>query len=349
MLRREAHLAQVPLPRLLWAVVWFCARTRLGPRYFVVAGMARRDFPPGDKWRHVSAHKYYRALELLNPPPYRKLTQYKVSEKALYRLMHIPTAELLGFYHRFGGFNAEGGALCNEEQLKALLLMNEGRRVCVKPLEGWGGTGVLVGTIAHSEAGPCLRCEPSGDRVDVKQLLSLYHDAPKQSGFIVEDFLQQTTEFSQFNPDSLNTVRLWVLESNPGEPQVIGAYLRVGRAGAAIDNASAGGIMFPIDVETGELLPGLTKYTPHRDDVLAHPDHHAVIAGYRLENWQAIRRFSRDVLLRLPQTRFAGLDVTVTDQGPVLVEANVAPDKDGAAHANIPSLLIWQAAVKQHV
>ncbi len=348
MLHREAVIAGISLPELMVDVLLFCSRTGLGPRYYVVAGMARKGFPEDQKRRHISAGKYYRALEVLNPILYRKLTQSKVAEKALYQFIHVPTAGMLGYYHPSAGFDTGGGDLRSEAQLESLLLSNEGRRVCVKPEEGWGGVGVIVGEITVNQGEPCLRRYPSGQIVDVKQLLSLYQRAGQLAAFIVEDFLQQSDEFMNFNPDSLNTVRLWVLEAEMGEPQVIGAYLRVGREGSAIDNASAGGMMFPIDIHTGTILPGLTKHTPHRDDILEHPDHRRMIAGQQLTNWQAIMRFSESVVARLPQTRFAGLDVTMTPQGPVLVEANVAPDKDGAAHGNIPSLLIWQAAVKHH-
>lgn len=346
MLRKEAQLAGLPYIRLLLDVLSFGLRTGLGPRYYVVAGMARSEFPAGDEWLHISARKYYGALEVLNPPAYRKLTQNKVSEKALYQLMHIPTARLLGYYHFRGGFDAKGSALCNQAQLESFLRANEGSRVCLKPLEGWGGAGVVVATIELSDGVPCLRCHPGGDTVGVTELLSRFPDGCGGTEFIVEEFLQQSEEFMSFNPDSLNTVRVWVLESEAGEPEVIGAYLRVGRAGVAIDNASAGGIMFPIDIGSGELLPGLMKHSPHREFIREHPDHHSKIAGHRLEEWQAIARVSCAVVARLPKTRFAGLDVAMTEQGPVLVETNVSPDKDGAAHANIPSLHIWQAAVK---
>ncbi len=348
MLRKEAQLAGTPFVRLLLDVLWFCVRTGLGPRYYVVAGMARKEFPADDKWRHISARKYYQALEVLNPTSYRKLTQNKVSEKALYQLMHIPTARLLGYYHFSGGFDATGNALRCEEELEALFSANDGRRICVKPLEGWGGASVIVGTLANHQGKPCLCRHPSGEMIDVRQLLSLYRCLHGETVFLMEDYLQQSNEFKGFNPDSLNTVRLWVLESVPGDARVIGAYLRVGRAGVAIDNASVGGMMFPIDIRTGNIMPGLTKHTPHRDNIREHLDHQYAIAGHRLEDWRTIMHFSQSVVTRLPETRFAGLDVTMTTRGPALVEANVAPDKDGAAHANIPSVLIWQAAVRPH-
>ena len=50
MLREEARLAGVPLVSVLRQTAWFCVKTGLGPRYFVVAGMARKEFVEADKW-----------------------------------------------------------------------------------------------------------------------------------------------------------------------------------------------------------------------------------------------------------------------------------------------------------
>jgi len=349
MLREEARLAAVPLPRLVLDVLVFCSRTRLGPRYFVVAGMARRGFPAQAKWRHISASSYYSALDILNPLAYRKLTQNKLAEKALYQVLNIPTATLLGFYQPYSGV-AAGEPLKTVEQFEVFLATLEGEQVCIKPVEGWGGAGVKVGQIVIDSDGPQFCTLPSGARLSAAQLIASYTSRDMScAGFVVEAFLTQSPEFATFNPSSLNTLRLWVLERAPGQSEVIGAYLRVGRVGKAIDNASAGGVMCPVELESGILQPGLTKHTPHRDEILRHPDHDAQLAGHQLSNWSEIVRFSCDVVTRLPHVRFAGLDVTVTALGPILVETNVAPDKDGAAHANIPSVELKKAANTTYV
>jgi hypothetical protein len=347
MLRKEAQRAAIPFFRLARDVAWFCLRTGLGPRYYVVAGMASKDYPDSDKWLHVSARKYYRAVDILNPPAYRKVTQHKLLEKGLYGLLQIPTAPFIGYFHPEKGFDSGGGALRDIDELSALLLGHSGRRLCAKPVEGWGGAGVSVLAVRSVQGETHVSRHPGGEPVALAQFVSSYAAREGRPEFILEGYLEQTSEFMCFNGDSLNTVRLWVLERREGLPEVLGAYLRVGRTGQAVDNASAGGFIFPVELTSGRLRPGITKHTPHREEITHHPDHHGEIAGRRLKDWDAIVDFSCAVLSRLPMVRFAGLDVCMTEQGPVLVERNVVPDKDGAAHANIPSLPIWQAAVRQ--
>ncbi|MDX1538464.1 sugar-transfer associated ATP-grasp domain-containing protein [Arsukibacterium sp.] len=349
MLKKEAQLAGLSFPEMLWQTSKFCLKTRLGPRYFVVAGMARKNFKEADKWLHISAREYYNALDKLNPPLYRKLTQSKLSEKALYQLLHIPTAPMLGYFHPVIGVTNSGETLQTADALQHLLQQHAGSTVMVKPLEGFGGSGVMA--LAISYDGETLQLQSVGEQqlYSAEQLLSAYQRNGLPPEFMLEAYIQQSAQFASFNPSSLNTLRLWVLETAPDQAEVIGGYLRIGRAGKVIDNASAGGIMCPIELAAGELQPGLIKKTPHRDDICQHPDHGAPLAGVILEQWPQIKQFAEKVLLTLPHTRFAGLDITMTGQGPLLIESNVAPDKDGAAHGNIPSVKLQLAARKPYV
>ena len=349
MLKKEAQLASISFSTMLWQTGRFCLKTRLGPRYFVVAGMARKNFKETDKWQHISAKEYYQALDILNPPLYRKLTQNKLSEKALYQLLHIPTAPMLGYFHPINGVTNCGAALTTKDSLQLLLQQHSGSTVMVKPLEGFGGTGVMALAIRHDGQTLQLQSVAEQQLYRPEQLISVYQGNNQHSEFMLETYIQQSAQFARFNPSSLNTLRLWVLETAPDQADVIGGYLRIGRAGKVIDNASAGGIMCPVDLATGELQPGLVKKTPHRDDICQHPDHGAPLAGVILEGWPQIQQFAEKVLLTLPHTRFAGLDITMTGHGPLLIEANVAPDKDGAAHGNIPSVKLQLAARKHYV
>ncbi|MAD74803.1 MAG: hypothetical protein CML20_08460 [Rheinheimera sp.] len=350
MLKKEAQLADLSFPEMLWQTSKFCLKTRLGPRYFVVAGMARKNFKEADKWQHISAREYYHALDKLNPPLYRKLTQSKLSEKALYQLLHIPTAQMLGYFHPINGVTESGATLTTAGALEQLLKQHAGSMVMLKPLEGFGGVGVLAIAITYS--GDELQLQSVGEQksYNAEQLVNFYRRKNQHPEFMLEAYIRQSAQFASFNPSSLNTLRLWVLETAPDQAEVIGGYLRIGRAGKVIDNASAGGIMCPVALATGELQPGLIKKTPHRDDICQHPDHAAPLAGVILEQWPQIKQFAEKVLIALPHTRFAGLDITMTGhQAPLLIESNVAPDKDGAAHGNIPSIKLKRVARKHNV
>lgn len=349
MLYHEAQLAERPFLPLLLEVATFCMRTGLGPRYFVKAGMARSDFPDWQRGQHISKAKFNRALEVLNPPPYRKFTQHKLCEKALFRLLEVPTAPLLAYC--CGAFGAETGAadedvvrLTSVDALISFFLGQTGQRLCIKPLEGWGGVGVRIGVVEVRDAGPVFCQDANGGEMDANAVWSAYTTDQGKDGFIVEAHVAQARFVSELNPTSLNTLRVWALQGASGDVDVIGAYLRVGRVGAVVDNASGGGLMCPVTLDTGTLQAAISKQSPYREMLVAHPDHGVRLAGVVVEQWSDILAFCKHTLASLPQTQFAGLDIAVTDSGPLLIEANVVPDADGAAHGRFPSQGIETAA-----
>lgn len=349
MLATEAELSGLSLYSLVLRVFVFYLRSGLGPRYYVVAGMARPNYDRKHIGTHISARKYYRSLEILNPPAYRKLTQNKLSEKAIYKLFGIPTANFVGFFHRHKGATAGGVPLQTRSQLEVLLQDHLGRRICLKPLEGWGGQGIVVLEPFEQEGLVALRNLRTNSLMKIDVLLEQFNTENSSGGFLIEDYVEQSKQFNLFNPSSVNTIRAWVLDTPGSGIEVIGAYLRIGRANSVIDNASAGGIMCPIDIGTGLILSGITKASPHREELGKHPDHGAMLAGEAIEHWQSIMKFCCEVLRILPETRFAGLDIAMTESGPLLIETNVEPDKDGAAHANIPAIKIHKAALAYNV
>jgi hypothetical protein len=62
---------------------------------------------------------------------------------------------------------------------------------------------------------------------------------------------------------------------------VILCYLRIGRAGSLVDNHYSGGIVAPIDLETGSVHAAIDGL-PERDVYTCHPDHGALIEGQRI-------------------------------------------------------------------
>ena len=54
-----------------------------------------------------------------------------------------------------------------------------------------------------------------------------------------------------------------------------------------------------------------------------HPDTGARIEGVAVPDWQAVRRMALRCMRAFPDLSYAGWDVAVTQDGPVLIEVNV--------------------------
>lgn len=318
-------------------------KNAIGPNYYLQAGMADQNMSWDYKCSHISDKDYHAALDKLNPRPYRKITQHKLSEKSFLQFSHIPCAKLIGFLEPVKGFDVNGNHLTNDQQLIDLLSNYINEAICIKIPEGYGGKGFFAGTVFLDDDTLKIKALNEEQALTIPQVLDRYRTVIETEGLLFESFIEQHKSFAQINPSSVNTLRIWVLQT-ADKVEVIGTYIRIGRAGKLTDNAGSGGIMCPVNLKTGVLDKGLTTSVPFRDEFEQHPDHQAQIYGVKLPYWDDIISCATETLRKLPYTRFVGLDLAMTTNGPLIIEVNVCPDKNGAASGMIRSNPIKNAA-----
>ena len=131
-------------------------------------------------------------------------------------------------------------------------------------------------------------------------------------------------------------MRVWLLQKNNYEAEVIGANLRIGRQGSLVDNTTAGGLVSRVDLETGKLSSAM-EGKPDRKLFSEHPDHGSKIEGSELPMLEDAIKIAKSALLAFPGIKFVGLDVAFSVDGPCIVEMNVLPDREGAVHFRVPT------------
>lgn len=304
------------------ALLWL---TRgLGPNYYLAARLGRRHLTWRTKTRHLTPREYLAVINRLNPEPYRKASQHKVLEKGVLTLQGLPTPRFVGYFHAERGRDADGRALGDAVQLQALLAAHAGQRLCFKPVEGYGGFGFRALDVLPG--GTAVR-HPFAERPQATEALAA-ELLSSPDGWLIEQHQVQHPTLAALNPSSLNTLRLWVLDRGDG-PRVTHALLRVGRAGSQVDNTSQGGVVLLVDVATGVTQAGPDVHHPE-SWVAEHPDSGAQLAGVALPHWPEVLDLAQHALCAFPHMRFAGLDVALAPEGPVLIEVNVQPDSIGA-------------------
>jgi hypothetical protein len=328
---------ELPLLRqCLEAVILFAGRG-VGLGYYQMAGFWRRDLPWNIKVGQLSA-KEYRAVDgALNPAAYRKLSQYKVAEKALLRLFNVPCSEYLGLYSASNGCSAEGDPLKSPQDLANFLSgLPELARVCFKPPEGWGGKGFEIVQIKDKDGIRVLKRAASGETMEVAEFCRSVIDRLHGGNSVIERYLEQHPAMARFNPSSVNTLRFWVLQRHGSRPEVILGYLRIGRKGMLVDNQSSGGIVAPLDLGCGRLSKAIDGL-PTRHTFPVHPDHGAPIEGESIPFFGESIALATRCLLPFAPLCFAGLDIAITADGPRVIELNVFPDREGAAFTDTPT------------
>ena len=192
-----------------------------------------------------------------------------------------------------------------------LQFLNSHDNYIIKPLAEACGRGVRI---VHKEM---LDEQP-------EVLLNSYmQDYP--DGFIIEELIRQHDFIAQFNPDSVNTIRVicFNLSECGKDVEVKYPYLRIGRHGSFVDNISNGGIGVLIDKETGNLGLALDGRAILFSE---HPDSHIKFEG-EMPLWNDFIETAMNVAKAMPKLKIAGLDLALDqERGWTLVEINVEPE-----------------------
>ncbi|WP_205480822.1 sugar-transfer associated ATP-grasp domain-containing protein [Sphingomonas arenae] len=138
---------------------------------------------------------------------------------------------------------------------------------------------------------------------------------------VIQRELRNHPQVERFSNGALCTVRIVTARSVVGPPEIITAALRMATGSSHVDNFAAGGLAAPIDLHTGVL--GRAVYKDIRKaDLDTHPDSGAPITGERLPFWEEARSLALKVHEAFPKSAAIGWDIALTDQGPLLLEAN---------------------------
>jgi hypothetical protein len=123
-------------------------------------------------------------------------------------------------------------------------------------------------------------------------------------------------------PRGLSTIRVvTILERDGSAAHTLCATLRVPGGLELTDNFSGGGLAAALDLDTGRLNAGVAKVkgSPRHTH---HPATGEPIAGRTVPMWEAARKLAERAHLAMPESVCVGWDVVVTDDGPLLLEAN---------------------------
>jgi hypothetical protein len=329
---RDGHLGMI---RQLFEMAYLRIVNGVGPGYYQASGLWHKDIPWNFKRKQLSVSEYRRRLKILNPPDYRKLSQNKISEKAIFEFFRFPTPEFLGFFHPANGRTREGNALTSETEMESFLSSYQGAKVCFKDVEGWSGRAFRAATVVSRQTALGLIPLPGDDWIDFATYFR--ENIASQSGAtcIIERYLEQHPWCMKLNPTSVNTLRLYAIQGENEKPIVIGGFLRMGTRDVLTDSTATGGICAIVHLETGKLISCHDNQTA-RKEFTVHPTTGAQIVGELVPFWPDAKQLACDVLAVFPSLRFAGIDIALTDRGPSVIEMNVHPDHRGMGLLLVP-------------
>ena len=192
------------------------------------------------------------------------------------------------------------------EQFQAL--GEELGRFIIKPRDGTHGDGVEI-----------LRAD------QVEDWAALLSRLKENGQTLMEEVITQHPDLNAIWPGSINTLRIVSLLKD-GTAHVVASYLRVGNSDRPVDNFNGGGMVVPVDKQTGIIQCAARDKAG--DLYECHPATGTRFQGYQLPMWSEILQLVQDAAQVVPTVRYVAWDVAVTPDGPVLVEGNQYPGHD---------------------
>lgn len=249
-----------------------------------------KNWPEEERKQFISSNERIYLAYKFNPRKVRKLFKDKYK-----------TYEKFKPYYKRDAINITPG---NDNNLKAFTDFVENHpKIIIKPVDGACGFGIKV--VESKDIKDCN-----------KYLSELLIKTP--SGCIVEEFVVQAKEFAEFHPSSLNTIRIATVRLDD-RVEIVGSFFRFGQNNAVIDNAAQGGIFATVDIEKGIIRNSSDKNLKVYD---VHPHSGKQIIGYKIPHWDEAVAFVKELATVVPECRYVGWDVALTDEGWVLIEGN---------------------------
>jgi hypothetical protein len=165
-------------------------------------------------------------------------------------------------------------------------------------------------------ANKILKINPSSTAVkDMKDLINYY-----KRDFVIQEYLEQDSFFKQFNPTSLNTVRILIYRSLKNEEIIpLHRILRIGKTGNVVDNLVEGGIACGISKDDVLSSFGLDEYGHKFYEFNEIKLNDVGIIPYM----NSINILAIEVAKQFPYARILSIDFAVNDKGKIfLIEVN---------------------------
>ena len=174
-----------------------------------------------------------------------------------------------------------------------------------------GGAASGVSVFTKKENG--VYVDKGGDIVSASMIRKKF----SSQDFFFEKQIIQEPVLSQFNPDTVNTIRVLTYNN-----KIVSATVRFGGKGEFVDNVSANGVAVSLDIETGVLGDYGMKMYSTIEHFYEHPDSHIPFKGTMVTQWPEVRSAVERTLKYLPYYKSVGFDVATTKEGPVILEIN---------------------------
>lgn len=140
------------------------------------------------------------------------------------------------------------------------------------------------------------------------------------TSFVIQERIQCHDSIAKIYSGSVNTFRIMTYRWKD-KIKHLPVIMRIGKGGACVDNAHAGGIFIAVE-DDGTLHEW--AITEFNDKFTEHPDSHLVFAGYQISLVKDVIAAAYRMHNMIPQVGAINWDFSINEEGkPILIEANI--------------------------
>ncbi len=146
------------------------------------------------------------------------------------------------------------------------------------------------------------------------------------SKYILEEAIVQHPEIAEFNPTSVNTIRVVTIK-NKGRVKIMDAVFRTGNGIIDTDNFHQHGLAMKLDVEDGRVTTSAIDKSNIRYEI--HPYSHKPLLGFEIPNWNKVKETVIKAAQISEDVNYVGWDIAVLENNEVaIIEGNCSSDPD---------------------
>lgn len=284
--------------------------------YFAIAGgytcdqVGRYGLTPRSKQEYLSEFDWYRS-RTINAPFDSMLNNKIACNEVLRHHIDVPSIDFVKNKGRLVALSDTNVAVKPHDVLESL---EKAGSYFLKPFAAGKGKGI------HRMDSVEGRYLLDGRSVDGAALIQLMN---KNDGWFLSQGVVQHPELARIYPNTTNTLRLITVRNEHGESEILFVVLRLGTAATVpVDNGSRGGLVAKVDLESGVLSHATSLWS--KDEHTHHPNSGSPIEGVKLPGWDELRPTMLALADALPYLQFVAWDVLLTENGPVVIEANTS-------------------------
>lgn len=140
--------------------------------------------------------------------------------------------------------------------------------------------------------------------------------------YLVTEYIHAHPFLKRINEFAPNILRLITINIDGRRPNLIASYLRIGQKSTGYTELTAsGGLFCGVDLNTGSLFAPSLFDGPKVLSSPVHPDTKVPIEG-NLPNWRNLVDTVLDICRYVPNLRYMGFDIIITDRSFKIIEIN---------------------------